>query len=73
MIGEKFMNLVVNNILGIDSHNEISMSIILNELNCELEDIMKLEFIKQLLNILDIRQSILSSIADKKRKLWGNI
>lgn len=66
LISEEGNNLVIDDIFSSDSNDEVRMSEILDILNMQLVYIVELKIIKQCLNILNIGQCILASIAKKE-------
>jgi len=60
---EELDNSIVDKILSIDTHDEVGMGVILDELNLKLVQVMKLEIVEQCADIYGIREGVLYSVS----------
>lgn len=63
---------IVNNVVGVDPHDVISMGIVLDEMDGELVNVMKLEMVEEEVDIFHIREGILTAIADENGEVVWN-
>lgn len=66
---EKGSNLVINNVFGINTHDEISMSIVFHKLHTDFILVVKLKLVEKILDVRHIRQTVHTAVAEEKRKV----
>lgn len=64
---------IVNNVVGVNPHDVISMGIVLDELDGELVNVMKLEMVEEAVDVFHIREGVSTAIADENGEVMWNV